>query len=47
MCYLAFRMTCSLLRILSLLSLLFNPLNLRWGQLSYEPQAFLSGQAAC
>ena len=45
--YLAFRMTYSLLRILSLLSLLFNPLDLRWGQPNYEPQAFFSGQAAC
>ena len=38
-------MTCLLLRILSLLSLVFNPLNLCWGQSSYEPQAFLLGQA--
>ena len=45
--YLASRMISSLSPILSLSFCLFNPLDLRWGQLGYEPQAILKGQATC
>ena len=45
--YLTSRMISSLSPILSLSFCLFNPLDLHWGQLDYEPQAILEGQATC